>query len=75
MHFQVVAHPYLLAMMTLAPSADNSLAIPLPSPVPPPVMKATFPEKVSGGSMQLFAGGKYLAAPLEYLRVMGDLML
>ena len=25
--------------------------------------------------MQLFAGGKYLAAPLEYLRVMGDLML
>ena len=62
-------------MMTLAPSTDNSLAIPLPSPVPPPVIKATFPVKVSGGSMQLFTGEKYLAAPLEYLRIMEDLIL
>ena len=43
--------PHLLAITTLAPSEERFLAISLPKPVPPPVMKATLPLKLPGGSM------------------------
>ena len=38
-------------MQTWAPSLDSIEAMPFPSPVPPPVMKATFPSNVPFGSI------------------------
>ena len=45
---------YLLTMAISAPSLDSILAIPFPSPVPPPVRYTVFPLKVSGGNMAPF---------------------
>ena len=48
-------------MTTWAPNWDNTVAIPFPSPVPPPVMKAVFPLKVPSGNIGVAMTGKCLA--------------
>ena len=49
---------YLLRMVTSAPSWDNIIVILRPTPVPPPVTRATLPLNVSAGNMGVFTGGK-----------------
>lgn len=51
---------YLLAITHWAPRLDRKVVIAFPRPVPPPVMKATFPWKVLGGSMGFKRGWKNL---------------
>ena len=48
---------YLLARVTSAPSWANILAMPAPSPVPPPVTNATVPTNVSFGNIGIFLAG------------------
>lgn len=45
-------------MATFAPNLDNVVAMPAPSPVPPPVTNATLPLKVFPGSIGVFLGKK-----------------
>lgn len=56
------AYTDLLAITTVAPSLDNISAIPLPSPVPPPVIKAVLLAKQFLGSI-----GSVLARNFEPL--------
>lgn len=60
----VVHGTYLLEMTTVAPREDKSCVIPLPSPVPPPVMKALLPSRQLGGRSGIFTAGNISAAPL-----------
>lgn len=48
---------YLLAITTLAPSWDNTFAMPFPRPVPPPVIRAVRPLKVPSGNIGLTRAG------------------
>ena len=45
-------------MATFAPNSDIICAIPLPSPVPPPVMNAILPSNAPSGSSFDFTAGK-----------------
>ncbi len=49
--------PFRLAMTTSAPSRANSVAMALPSPVPPPVTKTPRPAKVPDGSAEVPSAG------------------
>ena len=51
----------LLAMTTFAPSCDRFWAKPFPSPVAPPVTKATLSLKQPGGNIAELTTGKCLA--------------
>lgn len=57
----IVQWKYLPNIATDAPRVPNIKAIPFPSPVPPPVIKAVFPENVPFGSMGVFLIGKCFA--------------
>ena len=48
----------LLTIATSAPSADSMLVMPRPTPVPPPVMNATFPANAFAGSIGVIFAGK-----------------
>ena len=50
----------LLAMTTVAPNRDNISAIPLPSPVPPPVINAVLFAKQSFGNIGSILAGNLL---------------
>jgi len=49
---------YLLAIVTCAPNSESMVAMPAPSPDPPPVINATFPSNVPLGSIGLVVGLK-----------------
>ena len=49
----------LLIIATLAPSEDNVVAIPFPSPVPPPVINAVLPLNVPGGNIMSFLAARF----------------
>lgn len=56
--WNIFTNIYLLAITHVAPKLDNVDVIPLPIPVPPPVIKATFPWKVFGSNITLWRGEK-----------------
>lgn len=59
----------LLAITHSAPSEDRAVVMAFPSPVPPPVIKATLFLKVPGRSITPSEGGKNLAWGLLWYKV------
>lgn len=59
------AYYYRLAIATCAPNVANIVAIAFPSPLPPPVIKATFPFNASLCNIGTLRGGKYLSGSLH----------
>lgn len=56
-----IVYTNLLMMTTVPPSLDIISVTALPIPVPPPVIRATFPSNVPSGSIGAFLTGNMLA--------------